>query len=210
MPTSKEARARWITKKDAELWPQISVMLDAGLTQEKISKAVGIPQPSVSMIATIHRRPRQKLPAEIVNCAHCGKPRKLVGSQRWKNIKHFCSKRCYWDHLHDPSYNRSVYGCKLARRVISEYFTLSAGNVVHHHNKNGWDNRIENLAVFLNQGDHMNYHRGGPAEPIFDGAKLRKSRKIRNHGTPKGNDQGDDGVESEAGVQAAGRAAQAD
>jgi hypothetical protein len=64
-------------------------------------------------------------------------------------------------------------GRREARRLVSQYFELKPGYVVHHHDANETNNALKNLAVFAAQEDHMQYEWGGKVKPIWDGRFFR-------------------------------------
>lgn len=83
----------------------------------------------------------------------------------------FCSPHCYYRAIHNPNYRRDYdNGNYHARQAVKRYFHLRLGNVVHHKDGNCLNNELTNLAVFASQADHMNFHRGGSAKPIWDWA----------------------------------------
>lgn len=107
-----------------------------------------------------------------VLCSVCGKEI-YRGKARIRNQKnHFCSWECWKAFLEAGNgfpYIQNRNGQKIARAIVSEYFKLESGNIVHHENRDDLDNRPENLKVFCNQGDHIKYHRGFDIEPIWEG-----------------------------------------
>jgi hypothetical protein len=56
--------------------------------------------------------------------------------------------------------------------MVGRYFPLERRHVVHHHDGDNTNNALDNLAVFASQAEHMRYHRGGHATPIWDGKSL--------------------------------------
>lgn len=108
-----------------------------------------------------------------IACDQCGKEFDTT-RKRWKRSKkHFCCERCYWDSLYNPNYRPNRHGQRTARDIVSKLFNLKADNVVHHHDGNNLNNHISNLKVFATQVEHLRYHRGGNARPIWDGSLLR-------------------------------------
>ena len=111
---------------------------------------------------------RRQIP---VSCSVCGaevmRPRCRLRRQR----HHFCSPECLAAFRRASGFPGSSdpAGAAGAREYISRYFVLLPGHVVHHENGVTADNRLENLRVFRNQGDHIRYHRGLDADPIWDG-----------------------------------------
>jgi hypothetical protein len=142
-------------------------------TQQQLARMYGVAQSLIHAIAKRAGATRINAPAEIRPCAQCGISVQVCGPRK-NTRKTFCSKPCYWKHLHNPEYQRSVYGTRLARRKVQEYFNLSEFNVVHHVDFNDNNNQISNLWVFKDSGDHTSYHRGGPAQPIWKGSDAAK------------------------------------
>ena len=115
-----------------------------------------------------------KRSAMKVSCAACGKEivRHKCEIRKRKNL--FCSVECYYAFLDASQNGQYKYwrnGQRIARSVVSKRFPLKPGYVVHHIDRNTYNNTIQNLMVFANQGDHVRYHRLGPdhVTPLFDG-----------------------------------------
>lgn len=112
---------------------------------------------------------KQRLP---VSCTVCGTEVLRTKGRIRKQLHHFCSETCYYAWLKAGNgfpYIQSSHGQRIARLIVSKYFALAASHIVHHENRNSTDNRLENIRVFANQGDHVRYHRGFDVEPIWDG-----------------------------------------
>jgi hypothetical protein len=104
-----------------------------------------------------------------VACFACGAPVRVTRA-RWRNTrKVHCSEVCYFKTIANPAYNPNRQGQRLARRAVSRVFALKASHVVHHVDTNNSNNRLDNLWVFACQADHMSFHRGGDAVPIWKG-----------------------------------------
>ncbi len=104
-----------------------------------------------------------------VACDFCGGQYRLVRSRWRKAEKHYCKTECYYAALENPGYHPWRQGQRLARAIISQYFTLQENNVIHHKDGDNRNNDRSNLAVYQSQSDHMNHHRNGNAQPIWDG-----------------------------------------
>lgn len=107
-----------------------------------------------------------------VSCYTCNKEFKKYRYQVRKNLHVFCSEECYFAFLEagrGGAYAESRTGQRLGRYVVSQYFDLQPGNIVHHEDHNTCNNLPHNLKVFRNQGDHVRYHRGFDIKPIWDG-----------------------------------------
>jgi len=114
---------------------------------------------------------KQRLP---VSCSTCGTEILRTKGRIRKQLNHFCSEDCYYTFLQGgkPKWfhmTETGNSSRLARSVVSEYFSLQDGHIVHHKNRNRFDNSLINLRVFANQGDHLRHHRGFDVEPIWDG-----------------------------------------
>jgi hypothetical protein len=103
-------------------------------------------------------------------CDFCGKPSEMTRA-RWRNTqKHYCSAACYYADLENPGYHPWRHGQRLARAIVSQYFHLEDGNVVHHKDGDSRNNDRSNLAVFQSQSDHIKHHRGQAVNPVWDGS----------------------------------------
>ena len=108
-----------------------------------------------------------------VKCSWCEKdvwrPRSQIHGK--KNI--FCDMDCYyaWIKSFGP-YNRCRHTARIARTVVSQWFDLEDGMVVHHEDKDQRNNLRWNLKVFKDNKDHLRYHRWGykDVEPVWDGS----------------------------------------
>lgn len=107
------------------------------------------------------------------NCDFCGKETTKDRSRYKQSKTHFCSPDCYAASIENPGYKPWRHGQRLARAVVSQHITLSKENVVHHIDGNNRNNNLSNLMVFSNQSDHLKFHRGGDATPIWDGRTIQ-------------------------------------
>ena len=95
-----------------------------------------------------------------VSCTTCGetieRTRKRVRTQR----NHFCTTDCYSSFLAagKSMYIQNRHSQRMARGVIAKYFDIQPDHVVHHEDRNNYNNHPINLKVFANQGDHLRYH----------------------------------------------------
>ena len=117
---------------------------------------------------------KRKLP---VSCTTCGKMLMRTKGRIRKQKNHYCGYKCWQAHLQNgvgTPYVRSPYGSRIARSIVSKYFKLENGYVVHHENRDCLDNRVKNLKVFRYQGDHVRYHRDKncDVEPAWDGSTV--------------------------------------
>ncbi len=96
----------------------------------------------------------------IVACTACGndisRTRKRVRKQR----NHFCTTDCYYAYLDagENNYTGHRSSQRTARRIVSERFKLKDQYVVHHEDRNCFNNHLSNLKVFACNGDHIKYH----------------------------------------------------
>ena len=105
-----------------------------------------------------------------VSCTTCGTIITRTRGKMRKNNHHFCCADCWHAWLTaGPPYIAHRHSGRLARKIVAEHFALQEGHVVHHEDKNQYNNRLDNLRVFVCQGDHTRYHRGALIEPIWDG-----------------------------------------
>jgi len=103
-----------------------------------------------------------------VSCTACGAEvvRKRCCIRQRKHI--FCCRKCYTAYLNaGGTYVPNRTGSRRARKMISEIFDLQPEHIVHHIDKNQFNNDLTNLMVFKNQGDHIRFHRGFDVNPIF-------------------------------------------
>lgn len=110
-----------------------------------------------------------------VSCSACGEIIERNKSRIRKQRNHFCNYECY--HAFLDAGNGSIYisnrqGQRIARKIVSHFFDLQNDHIVHHEDRNNFNNLPNNLRVFACQGDHIRYHRGFDIEPIWNGSKL--------------------------------------
>lgn len=149
-----------ITRYRDEYIPTIQLAKQYGVTRQAIYKIL-----KKSGINTSKR-------LILVSCTACG-------GQVYKNKatirkrKHvFCNRTCYTAWLQAGNglpmlENRP--GQRIARSIISQYYNLQNDHIVHHEDQNQYNNILDNLRVFANQGDHVRYHKGYDVNPIWDG-----------------------------------------
>ena len=112
-----------------------------------------------------------------VSCTACGCESMRTRSQI-RHRKHlFCDNECYMayvESMQNGSYSQSRQGQRVGRSVVSAYFDMQPGQVVHHEDRNTMNNLPNNLKVFANQGDHVRHHRwakdGVEVKPVWDGS----------------------------------------
>ena len=110
-----------------------------------------------------------------VSCDYCQK--KLIRNRaKIRNqIRNFCGQNCYYGfirHNHGVGpYMQNRHGQRIARFKVGQVFALKEGNIIHHKDRNCFNNRWDNLMVFATNGDHLRFHRLGPeyVKPIWIG-----------------------------------------
>jgi hypothetical protein len=112
-----------------------------------------------------------------VSCTCCGKEIERLRCIIRKTKHLFCSEDCYFAWLKHGNGNPLVihqHSSKTAREIIKRYWALCDGQIVHHEDRNQFNNLIWNLKVFKNQGDHVRYHRGFIVPVLFDGSLVKR------------------------------------
>ena len=109
-----------------------------------------------------------------VSCTVCGQET-TYNRARFRATKHpFCGEQCYHAWLEHGNGNPLImhhHSSRIARTVVSKYFSLQPGHIVHHEDRNQYNNALDNLRVFANQGDHIRYHRDFEVPILWDGSK---------------------------------------
>lgn len=99
----------------------------------------------------------------IVTCAWCFKEFSITRSRYHNTSKaNYCSVDCYTDYLNElgQGYKQNRNGQRIGRRTMEKvYGPLPIGSIVHHINKNCWDNDPSNLILFDSQASHIYWHR---------------------------------------------------
>jgi hypothetical protein len=125
-------------------------------------------------------------------CEHCGKS--FLAAKPIPKVRRgrFCSKKCQFSFMTGDKSHRWRGGKKISKggyiyifqrehphstkngyvlehrllmeKKIGRYLTKE--EVVHHINSNTKDNRIENLELFSNQGEHLSYHNTNGRTPM--------------------------------------------
>ena len=143
---------------------------------ESIAKRYGYTRQGIHKLLKTLGVDTKKTGGILVSCCACGKEIKAHKSRirRQKNL--FCGYECYYAFLqagNGRAYIQNRHSCRRARDIVGKAFDLQAGHIVHHEDRNNWNNNLSNLRVFANQGDHIRYHRLGAdyVTPIWDGSK---------------------------------------
>lgn len=122
-----------------------------------------------------------------VSCDYCQKVIVRNRARVRNQTRNFCNHACYYsfiDHNHGTGpYKANRHGQRIAREKISQVFELTKGNVIHHIDRNNYNNRWDNLMVFATNGDHIRYHRLGPGyvQPIWVGDMSMPEIKIGHY-----------------------------
>jgi endogenous inhibitor of DNA gyrase (YacG/DUF329 family) len=139
------------------LKPMVSIAKDYGMTRQAIHKLLR----KEGVDTTKH-------PIKVTCCA-CGKETERPRCQVRNRKRLFCSDDCYKAYLNSigDGYRPWRQGQRVARNIVSKVFELQEGHVVHHIDKNNWNNELANLMVLSNQGDHVRLHRGFDVKPLW-------------------------------------------
>ena len=164
MKITPKGKVDIVQRYSNELVPAAQLAAEYGVTRQAIYKVL-----KSHGVDTSKRRISS-------TCCACGKLIYLQKSRLRNRINVFCNDKCYKAYLNagNAPYIKHRQGQRVARAKVAEVFDLDDNNVVHHIDKNNFNNRIDNLMVFSSQGDHIRYHRLGPdfVSPIWDGSKL--------------------------------------
>lgn len=151
-----------------DLLPIIKIAEKYGVTRQGVYKALKRNGVSTSNAAN------GKIP---VRCACCGDTRLFPRSRVRRSRYLFCGIECYYAYIEGcqgGKYMNSRQAQRIARGVVSQFFDLQDGHIVHHKDRNTRNNHPSNLMVFATQGDHIRYHRwsrdGVEVEPLWDGS----------------------------------------
>jgi hypothetical protein len=145
------------------LVPMIALAKQYGLTRQGIHKLLKHAGVDTSKQAA-------NIP---VSCTCCGIEFTKLRCQVRKQKHVFCSEVCYFAWLHHGNGDPLVMhrtSARHARTIVGEYFALKPGYIVHHEDRNQFNNNLWNLRVFANQGDHVRYHRDCFVPILWDGS----------------------------------------
>lgn len=143
-----------------DLTPMIELATKYGMTRQGIFKVL-----KRSGVDTSKR-------CLLVSCTTCGIEIKRTKARIRRQLHHFCCSDCYFAFLEAGNGGKYIYwrqGMRIARNKVLKYYPLRPGQIVHHEDRNCYNNRLDNLRVFANQGDHVRYHRGFDIEPLWSG-----------------------------------------
>lgn len=145
---------------ESDLTPMVDLAKRYGITRQGIYKVLK----SAGVDTT-----KRKIP---VSCTTCGNPVDRTKARIRRQLHHFCDQVCYNIFLEVGNGSLSLpnrHGTRIARLVVSRFFSLQEGHIVHHEDRNQLNNKPNNLKVFANQGDHIRYHRGFDVKPLWEG-----------------------------------------
>jgi len=162
MKIARKEQVNIIEAYEVQLVPIITLAKKHGVTRQAVYKVLW----KAGIDTTKKRLP--------VSCDVCGTEHLRPRCQIRNRTHIFCSPECYYAFLeagngHPFIENRQ--GGRMARKIVAKLFDLQPGQVVHHEDRNQYNNDPLNLRVFRNSGDHVRYHRGCGGEPIWDGSK---------------------------------------
>ncbi len=162
MKTSDKDRVDIVREYTTNLIPMIELAKRYGMTRQAVYKILKKAEVDTSKAA-----------ANIdVSCTVCGKEFKKLRYQVRKAKHVFCCEECYFAWLKHGNGDPLVMhrtSSRHARNIVDKHFSLRPGNIVHHEDRNQYNNQLSNLKVFKNQGDHVRYHRGFIVPILWDG-----------------------------------------
>jgi len=146
-----------------ELVPAIELGKRYGVTRQSIMKAL-----KRAGVDT-----RKEVASWIASsCIVCGKETKMLRCKFRKARHVFCGADCYYAWLKHGNGNPLImhrHSSRIAREIISDHIRLTEAMIVHHEDRNQYNNSLNNLRVFANQGDHVRYHRVFEVPIVWDG-----------------------------------------
>ena len=161
---------------EAEIVERYSVKLERMST---IAATAGITRQSVWYILHRNGVDTPKVSQMEVSCTLCGKVFKRTKGRVRQTKQPFCTERCYWTWLERGNGNTYIdksNGRKKAGGLVSKYFNLVPGYIVHHEDRDQGNNNLDNLKVFACAGDHLRYHRGFRVPILFEGSSVSFER----------------------------------
>jgi predicted DNA-binding protein YlxM (UPF0122 family) len=165
IPPSEHAKI--VEEYTINLTPMADIANDYGVSRQgiyKILKKLGI--------NTSKQTERTQI---TVSCDYCQAQLIRNRAKVRNQIRHFCDFEHYYKFIDINqgvgAYKQNRHGQRIARAKVSYVFDLQLEHVVHHKDRNCFNNRWDNLAVFANNGDHIRFHRLGPdyISPIWEG-----------------------------------------
>ena len=106
-------------------------------------------------------------------CGFCGNRIRINRARARCSERNYCNESCHYAALENPGYKPWRQGQRLARAIVSQYFSIPEGAVVHHKDGDDRNNDKANLAVYAGNGDHVRAHRTSkPVAVLWDGANV--------------------------------------
>jgi hypothetical protein len=149
-----------------ELKTMIEMAKEIGVSRQAIKKALNKAGIDTSKAVAAHI---------LVSCTVCGKEVSTKRCAFRRSKHHFCGKDCYTAWLKHGNGNPLImhrHSGRIARAVVSAHFALTPAHIVHHEDRNQYNNTLGNLRVFANQGDHIRYHRGFMVPILWGGLTI--------------------------------------
>ena len=105
------------------------------------------------------------------NCGYCGDIIQVRRAIWKKNMANYCNDECYFASRENEGYVPWRQGQRIARVLVSKYFSLEKAHVVDHIDGDNRNNKIFNLRVYASQSDYMKMHHGKHmVAPLWDGS----------------------------------------
>lgn len=109
-------------------------------------------------------------------CEKCGARFRVQRKELREEKRRFCSRDCYRYALREGGiFEANRTGARRSRLIVNEFFPLEEGMVVHHEDGKQANYRIDNLKVFRNHKEHIQYHRRQPwrrPKPVWEGSVM--------------------------------------
>ena len=148
-----------------ELKPMIELAKRIGISRQAVHKALRKAGIDTTKAGAAHI---------TVSCTVCGQAMGVKRCVFRKSKHHFCGTDCYTAWLRHGNGNPLVmhrHSSRLARRIVADHYALLPTHIVHHEDRNQYNNALYNLRVMGGQGDHIRYHRGFIVPILWDGSK---------------------------------------
>jgi len=156
-----------MNQKRAETRDIISLYTEEHLTLRQIAPKVGLTHAGVWKRLRAAGIKREAGTWVKVDCSFCGNPTRKQRASWRKREKHYCHEACYYADLESSGYKPWRQGQRLARAIVSQYFPIPDGAIVHHKDGDNRNNDKANLAVYAGNGDHVKAHRTTKQVPML-------------------------------------------
>ncbi len=157
-----------INAYETDLIPMIDLAKRYGVTRQCIFKALNK--------AGVNTHKGTEGASQITfSCTVCGKEGTRHRGDFRKRKHVFCGEACYFAWLKHGNGDPLIMhrnSSRQARAITSDHFALRPGNIVHHKDRNQYNNELNNLMVFTNNGDHIRHHRGFIVPVLWDGSSI--------------------------------------